>query len=218
MRKILYSIAAAFLLTIPGASSGEKTVPAACPAPQEAPQNSISAPSGEITLEESALSKAYALYLKKDLYNYGKRIFLTAKGAPVEIDNISHFRLSSIRVTQLILRGKGKALFEVSIEFSVNGRFVYAAGLMSEKGELDVLMLNFLTDDPKVRYPHFRNWELIRKGIIRPGMKEAEVILSWGSPLSIKKSKVRGGMYDEWGYPSTFLYFKNGILNTMHDF
>lgn len=218
MRTVLYLIACALLLTAPKASSGEKTGSIPQATPQDTSPYRTNSEIEKAALEKSALLKAYARYSKKELYNYGKRIFSNQRGAPLEIDNISRFRLKSIQVVELALHGKGKALFEVAIEFTVAGKPVYALGLMSEEGELDVLKTNFLMDDPKARYPHFRNWKLIEKGVVRPGMKEAEVILSWGAPLFIKKSKVRDGVYDEWGYPGTFLYFKDGILNTMTDF
>ncbi len=170
------------------------------------------------SLEETALSKAYTRYSKMDLYNYGMRFFLDAKGEPVEIDNLSIFRLTFIKVVKPLLLGEKKAAFEVAVGFIINEKPVYANGLMNEKGEVDVLQMHFLTENPKTKNYSIRNWEGIYKGSVSRGMNVLELTLAWGTPLAKKKEKTRKAAFEEWTYANMIVILRDGIVISVDGF
>jgi hypothetical protein len=44
-------------------------------------------------------------------------------------------------------------------------------------------------------------------------MTQEQVLMAWGKPDHIKRSEGGWGVYEQWIYGSTSLYFERGILN-----
>jgi len=78
----------------------------------------------------------------------------------------------------------------------------------------------FQFEDPKLKYPEIKNeiWLLIQKGKVMAGMTKKECELSWGKPKDINKTVTGTDISEQWVYStSSYLYFKNGILETIQN-
>ncbi len=78
----------------------------------------------------------------------------------------------------------------------------------------------FQFDDPKLKYPNISSiiWTTIQNGKVSPGMTKQECELSWGKPTDINKTVTGNDITEQWVYSlSSYLYFKNGILETIQN-
>jgi len=55
--------------------------------------------------------------------------------------------------------------------------------------------------------------QLVIDGKIAIEMTQEQVLMAWGKPDQIKRSEGGWGVYEQWIYGSTYLYFERGILN-----
>ena len=55
--------------------------------------------------------------------------------------------------------------------------------------------------------------QLVIDGKIAIAMTQEQVLMAWGKPDQIKRSEGGWGVYEQWIYGSTSLYFERGILN-----
>jgi hypothetical protein len=55
--------------------------------------------------------------------------------------------------------------------------------------------------------------QLFIDGKIAIEMTQEQVLMAWGKPDHIKRSEGGWGVYEQWIYGSTSLYFERGILN-----
>jgi len=78
----------------------------------------------------------------------------------------------------------------------------------------------FQLDDPKLKYPNISSeiWTIITNGKVKIGMNKIECELSWGKPKTINKTITGNDVTEQWVYNiSRYLYFKNGILETIQN-
>jgi hypothetical protein len=78
----------------------------------------------------------------------------------------------------------------------------------------------FQFDDPKLKYPNIKNdiWTIIQNNKVSVGMTKQECELSWGKPKDINKTVTGYDVSEQWVYgSSSYLYFKNGILETIQN-
>jgi hypothetical protein len=54
--------------------------------------------------------------------------------------------------------------------------------------------------------------KLVIEGKIKIGMTQEQVMMSWGKPDQMDQSEGDWGIYEQWVYGSTYLYFERGIL------
>ena len=76
----------------------------------------------------------------------------------------------------------------------------------------------FQFDDPKLKYPSISDvvWSSIQAGKVSVGMTDQECELSWGKPSEKNKTMTGNDITEQWVYSlSSYLYFKNGILETI---
>lgn len=55
---------------------------------------------------------------------------------------------------------------------------------------------------------------LIKQRKIQIGMTDEQILLSWGNPDRINKSVYLWGIHEQWVYGYTYLYFKDGVLQS----
>jgi hypothetical protein len=55
--------------------------------------------------------------------------------------------------------------------------------------------------------------QLVMDGKIAIEMTQEQVLMAWGKPDQIKRSRGDWAAYEQWVYGSTYLYFERGILN-----
>lgn len=57
-----------------------------------------------------------------------------------------------------------------------------------------------------------------KKEGVRVGMSQDDVLASqWGKPIKINKTTNAYGVSEQWVYRGGYLYFENGILNTIQN-
>jgi hypothetical protein len=60
-------------------------------------------------------------------------------------------------------------------------------------------------------------WKKIISGKLVIGWSSDLCLLSWGEPVRIKQTHTLAGSVEQWIYPHSQLFFKNGKLNTIQD-
>lgn len=76
----------------------------------------------------------------------------------------------------------------------------------------------FSFNDPRPKNTKESFWSLIKKGKVIIGMTKKECEMSWGKPDDINKSSGVWGSDEQWVYGnSSYLYFRNGILNSIQN-
>jgi len=63
-----------------------------------------------------------------------------------------------------------------------------------------------------------KTWDCIFKGEVYIGMTKLQATLSWGEPKRVNRTSGSYGVHEQWVYEGrNYLYFKNGILETIQD-
>ncbi|MDH3445167.1 MAG: hypothetical protein OEN50_14665 [Deltaproteobacteria bacterium] len=76
--------------------------------------------------------------------------------------------------------------------------------------------------DRRARQIRAKGWplhigKLVIDGKIAIQMTREQVMLAWGKPDQINNSEADVGVYEQWLYGSTCLYFEGGILQSYHE-
>lgn len=58
---------------------------------------------------------------------------------------------------------------------------------------------------------------LVIAGKIEVAMTQEQVMMSWGKPEQITRSEGEWGVFEQWVYGSTYLYFEGGILRNYQE-
>jgi hypothetical protein len=72
----------------------------------------------------------------------------------------------------------------------------------------------FLSENPKSAHKwSARAWSAIENEKVFVGMTTEQVIMSWGKPTDVNRTRVGRAVHEQWVYGNgTYLYFDNGIL------
>lgn len=78
---------------------------------------------------------------------------------------------------------------------------------------------SFSFSNPRDKYKNISitDWNLVKQGKVRIGMKQEVCRLSWGEPNHINKTTGSFGVHEQWVYYDNYLYFENGKLTAIQN-
>ncbi len=148
---------------------------------------------------------------------------------PGDLAKISTAKPLKLNVEEIQFTGK-KALspqkiplfevtYEVNVEYAENilGWIDEKSGIRRSSTNREE-MRNLLNELSKTLWP-LRIQNDILRGYIRTGFTPEQVVLSWGRPDHVNKTRTLVGIHEQWVYgenpfPNSYVYFENGLVKS----
>lgn len=156
------------------------------------------------SLKTKILAKAIKKYKNKKIYNLYE----------MSLGKLSEHIIDSIYYNTISYKDDNVIIGLIGMKGEHNE---IESDILEKDGSLISVENYFIKIPPRKKYPKVRYWELIQKQKVRIGMTKTEALLSWGEPDDINKSSGTWGNHEQWVYPSSYLYFENGILTSIQN-
>jgi hypothetical protein len=112
-----------------------------------------------------------------------------------------------------------EVIYEVNVEYAENivGWIDEKSGIRRSNTNKDE-MRSLLNELSKTLWP-LRIQNDILRGYIRAGFTPQQVVLSWGRPDHVNKTRTLVGIHEQWVYgespfPNSYVYFENGLVKS----
>jgi hypothetical protein len=112
-----------------------------------------------------------------------------------------------------------EVIYEVNVEYAENivGWIDEKSGIRRSNTNKDE-MRSLLNELSKTLWP-LRIQNDILRGYIRTGFTPQQVVLSWGRPDHVNKTRTLVGIHEQWVYgespfPNSYVYFENGLVKS----
>ncbi len=141
-------------------------------------------------------------------------------GSSIMLPNVQHYKITKVDVNIPLSSNYdyGDEVYVGSITLFLSNDF----GACYEHKEIGATFNfdgSFSTISPQKLHPKWSEkiWKAIRKGSVIIGMTSEQAKLSWGEPEDINRTITRRGSSEQWVYGNSYLYFTNGILDSIQN-
>ena len=175
-------------------------------------QNYIDADSVAMAKADSCVNVVLKSYQENDVFTKGG---LLDKFTYQQVPNLTKCRLAYYKLRKYFVDN----IYEVEIWFQKDDESLlkFDCRYFVKDNLLEFFDDYFILGDYKKKYPKVRRWEMIRQGKVCIGMTKDECKLSIGIPQDINTTTLSTGKKEQWVYPYSYVYFRNGVVTAIQD-
>lgn len=180
--------------------------PAPSSGPTQAPRVGYRVPQAYVDAER-------ARYLNRDVWFRGRELRLSSSDFKIGTTRVRPYRKARVLRVEAVAQSNGDEAIAIELQHEDG-----ATGWLVGAPDYAYSWLDLT--DPKKAFGWSREaWASIDRQVVRPGMTDAQVTLSWGPPDKVNRTITAAGTSEQWIFRKrdAYLYFENHVLTTIQD-